>query len=163
MVKSALDKPASSFFSRYRDATLFNKNLIISGAAGFFASAIVSQLYSQYDSNDFVNSLLALVSEYAVYIPLFALLFYLDNRQKYVDLTGKRNTKQIREDIKKLFAAFSLSEVIFAITRVLAQYQLLQADIKPYEASMIGSLVAWGVFFVSINIMAKLVKLFRKT
>lgn len=154
---------ATGFFGRYKDAILFNRNLIIAGAGGFFASAYVSQLYAQYDSNDFANSTLALAVEYGVYIPVFAALFYIDNRSKYVDpATGRRDSRRLRHDIKKLFAAFSVSEVIFSITRVLVQYALLQAGSQPYEASMASSLVAWGVFFVTVNLMAKLVKLFRR-
>ncbi len=158
-----MTRSSSSFFSKYRCAILFNKNLIISGAAGFFASAYVSQLYSSYDRNDVANSVVALVTEYGVYLPLFALLFYLDNRKKYIDpATGQKNHRQIRQDIKKLFAAFSVSEVVFAVARVSSQYSLLQSKIEPYEASMISSLIAWGIFFVSINAMARIVNLFRK-
>lgn len=153
---------ATGFFGRYRDAILFNRNLIIAGAGGFFASAYVSQLYSQYDSSDLGNSIVALATEYGVYIPVFAVLFYIDNRLKYIDpATGRRDSRRLWQDIKKLFAAFSVSEVIFSITRVLVQYALLQAGSQPYEASMASSLAAWGVFFVAINSMAKLVKLFK--
>jgi hypothetical protein len=153
----------AGFFSRYKDAILFNRNLIISGAGGFFASAYVSKLYDEAGSSDFANSAAALAVEYAVYIPAFATLFYVDNRKKYVDpVTGRRDSRQVLQDIKKLFAAFSVSEVIFSITRVTAQYGLLQAGSQPYEASMASSLLAWGVFFVAINSMARLVKLFRR-
>ncbi len=101
--------------------------------------------------------------EYGIYIPVFAALFYADNRSKYVNpATGRRDSRRIRQDIKKLVAAFSISEVIFSITRVLTQYGLLQTGSQPYEASMTSSLVAWGVFFVAINSMAKIVKLFRR-
>jgi hypothetical protein len=152
----------AGFFSRYRNAVLFNKNLIISGVGGFFASAYVSQLYSQYGSNDLANSAAALAVEYGVYIPAFAALFYAGNRSKYVDpATGRRDSHRLRQDIKKLFAAFSVSEVVFSITRILTQYGLLQAGSQPYEASMASSLVAWGAFFVAINSMAKIVRLFR--
>ena len=151
------------FFRRYRDAIMFNRNLIIAGAGGFFASAYVSQLYAEAGSSDFANSAAALAVEYAIYIPVFATLFYIDNRKKYVDpATGRRDSRRILQDIKKLFAAFSVSEVIFSITRIAAQYGLLQAGSQPYEASMASSLLAWGVFFVAINSMAKLVKLFRR-
>jgi hypothetical protein len=152
-----------SFFSKYKAVILFNKNLFISGAGGFFTSAYVSQLYSQFDKNEFANSVFALATEYAVYLPLFSILFYIDNRQKYVDpATGKKNSKQIRDDIKKLFAAFSVSEVIYSITRVTTQYGLLQQlNVEPYEASMVSSLTAWGLFVVTINVMAKLTRLFK--
>jgi Na+-driven multidrug efflux pump len=154
---------AAGFFRKYRDAVLFNRNLIIAGAGGFFASANVSQLYAQHDANDLANSAVAVAIEYAVYIPVFAALFYVDNRSKYVDpANDKRDSRRIWQDVKKLFAAFSVSEVIFAITRFAIQYALLQAGSQPYEASMMSSLVAWGVFFVAINSMAKLVRLFRR-
>ena len=152
------------FFSKYKDAILFNRNLIISGAGGFFASAYASQVYAHYVGDDFANSLVALAVEYGVYIPVFAALFYVDNRSKYVNpATGRRDSHRIRQDLKKLFAAFSVSEVIFSITRVLMQCGLLQTGTQPYEASMASSLVAWGTFFVAINSMAKLVRLFKHT
>jgi hypothetical protein len=152
----------AGFFSKYKAAILFNRNLLISGAGGFFTSAYASQVYARYDSNDFANSVVALAVEYGVYIPVFAGLFYIDNRSKYVDpATGKRDSHRLRQDLKKLFAAFSVSEIIFSITRVIMQYGLLQAGTQPYEASMVSSLVAWGTFFVAINSMAKLVRLFR--
>lgn len=152
----------AGFFSRYKEAVLFNRNLIIAGAGAFFASAYVSQLYAQYGSSDIANSTLALLVEYGIYIPVFAILYYLDNRSKYVDpATGRRDSRRAIQDIKKLFAAFSVSEVIYSITKVLMQYWLLQAGTQPYEASMASSLTAWGVFFISINSMAKLVRLFR--
>lgn len=152
----------NSFYHKYKTAILFNKNLIISGAAGFSASAYVSELYSKIDENDFANSAIALATEFAVYLPLFAILFYIDNRQKYVDpTTGKKNDKQIKSDIRKLFASFSISEIVFSIVRFGSQYGLLRLNIKPYEASMISSITAWGIFFLSINIMARVTRLHR--
>lgn len=162
MPRETLVTRATGFFSRYRDAILFNRNLIISGAGAFFASASMSQLYAQYDSNDLANSAVALAMEYGVYIPAFATLFYVDNRSKYVNpTTGRRDSRRVMQDVRKLFAAFSISEVIYSVTKVLMQYVLLQAGGQPYEASMASSLIAWGVFFVTINSMAKLVRLFK--
>jgi len=158
-----LSAPDAGFFRRYRDAILFNRNLIISGAAGFLASAYTSHLYSLYSDSDLANSAVALGTEYAVYLPLFALLFYFQNRHRYIDpQTGKKNHWQIWQDVKKLLAAFSVSEVVFSIARVLSQYGFLQAGLEPYEASMISSVISWAVFFVSINLMARLVRLFQK-
>ena len=153
----------AGFFHRYRDAILFNKNLIVSGAAGLLASAYASHLYSLYNDSDLANSIIALATEYAVYLPLFALLFYVDNRRRYVDpQTGRKNHRQIRQDVKKLLAAFSVSEVVFSIARVVSQYGLLQSRLEPYEASMASSVIAWAIFFISINLMSRLVKLFQK-
>ena len=152
-----------SFFSKYKAVILFNKNLLISGIGGFFTSAYVSQIYSQFDENEVASSVFALATKYAVYLPIFSILFYVDNRQKYVDpVTRKKNSKQIRDDIRKLLAAFSVSEVIYSVTRVATQYGLLQQlNVEPYEASMVSSLASWIIFFVAINAMAKLTRLFK--
>ncbi len=150
------------FIKRYRQVILFNKNLLISGTGGFFASAYISQVHLEHYADKLTNSILALVMEYAVYIPLFTLLFYIDNRGRYTDpLTGKRNLNVIKDDAKRLFATFSIAEIIFSITRFASQYQLLQVGVEAYQASMIGSTIAWVVFFIAINLMAKLVRLFR--
>jgi len=152
-----------SFFNKYKDYVLFNKNLVISGTGAFFASAFVAQIYAFHDSNALANAIVALATEYGVYIPFFAFLFYRDNKHRYVDpLTGKRDSKKLRVDVKKLFVAFSISEIIFSITRTSAHYQFLQGGVEPYQASMIGSLIAWTMFFVSINAGIKLVRLFKK-
>jgi hypothetical protein len=81
-----------NFSTKYKNYILFNKNLIISGIMAFFAGAIFTQLYSEHDQNNFRNSFITLIIEYGVYIPLFAMLYYIDNKDKYLDnLTNKKN------------------------------------------------------------------------
>jgi hypothetical protein len=152
------------FYQHYRDYILLNKNILVSGVFAFFGGALFTQLYAQYDNNNLSNSIVTLSVEYAIYIPLFALLFYMDNRNRYVDpLTGRKDKKRIKSDIKKLIAAFSLSELIFSFSKIAIHYELLQISmVEPYQASMIGSLTAWAIFLVSINLSVKAVKLFRR-
>ena len=152
------------FYQHYRDYILLNKNILVSGVFAFFGGALFTQLYAQYDNNNLSNSIVTLSVEYVIYIPLFAALFYMDNRNRYVDpLTGKKDKKRIKSDIKKLIAAFSLSELIFSFSKIAIHYELLQTSIvEPYQASMIGSLTAWAIFLVSINLSVKAVKLFRR-
>ena len=151
------------FYQKYRNYILLNKNILLSGIFAFFGGAIFTQLYAQYDNNNLSNSIVTLSAEYAIYIPLFALLFYLDNKNRYIDpLTGKKLKDRIKCDIKKLVAAFSVSELIFSFSKIAIHYQLLQLYTEPYQASMIGSLIAWTIFLVSINLSIKAVKLFRR-
>lgn len=151
------------FYQKYRNYILLNKNILLSGIFAFFGGAIFTQLYAQYDNNNLINSIVTLSVEYAIYIPLFALLFYLDNKNRYDQLTGKKLKDRIRRDIKKLVAAFSVSELIFSFSKIAIHYQLLQLyTVEPYEASMIGSLIAWTIFLVSINLSIKAVKFFRR-
>jgi hypothetical protein len=151
------------FYQHYRDYILLNKNILVSGVFAFFGGALFTQLYANYDNNNLSNSIVTLSVEYTIYIPLFALLFFMDNRNRYVDpLTGKKDKKRIKNDIKKLIAAFSLSELIFSFSKIAIHYELLQTSIvEPFQASMIGSLTAWAIFLVSINLSVKAVKLFR--
>ncbi len=148
---------------KYSQAIKFNRNIIIAGVVAFFTGASVSQLYSGYDKNEFANSAVTLASEYSVYIPVFAFLFYMDNRQKYRDqATGKKNQALIKSDIKKLLATFSVSEVIFSVAKIASQSQLLKVEsLEVYMAAMLSSIIAWTVFLIAVNLMAKIVKLFK--
>src|ERR671939_1778923 len=119
----------NDLYQKYKNTILFNKNLILSGIAAFFVGAIFAQLYAEQGlaNNNFLNALSTLSVEYGVYIPLFAILFYLDNKNRYIDpITGHKNSAHIKSDVKKLFAAFSLSELIYSGCKIVAQYYLLQ-------------------------------------
>jgi hypothetical protein len=78
-------------------------------------------------------------------------------------LTGEKDYANIKNDIMKLFAIFSVSEIIYAVSKVSIHFQLMQISIEPYQASMIGSFTAWIIFLVFINLGAKLVKLFKSS
>ena len=149
------------FYGKYRDAIKFNRNIVIAGLGAFLTGALFSQLYAGYNENSLANSAATLAAEYAVYIPAFALLFYIDNRSKYVDAAGRKDSKRLKGDLKKLLASFSVSEVIFSAVKIGAQYQLLQSGTEAYAASMAASTLAWAVFFVAINLMARATRLFR--
>jgi hypothetical protein len=152
------------FYRKYKNYILFDKNIIIAGIAALIVGTFFTQFYSQQNKNNFLNSIVTLSVEYAVYIPLFALFFYFDNKRRYIDPTsGKKNYKNIKSDIIKLFAVFSLSEIIFAVSKVSIHFQLMQISFEPYQASMIGSFTAWFIFLVIINFGANVVKLFKNS
>jgi len=136
-------------YNKHRYYILLNKNIIISGVFAFFGGTLFTQSYAQYDSNNLANSVITLLIEYGIYIPLFALLFYRDNRVRYIDpLNGSRKYGVIKTDIKKLVAAFSISELMFSFAKIYIHYELLQMSIvEAYQASMIGSISAWLYFW----------------
>jgi len=151
-----------NFLQRYRNVILFNKSLILSGIVSFLVGALTTQIYALFDSNNLSNALITLLIGYCVYIPLFALLFYRDNKSRYLDpLTGKKNSKNLKEDIKKLLGTFSVSEIIFIVTKLYIHYSLLQSSVQPYQALTLAELTAWGFFLISINTGIKVVKLFK--
>jgi hypothetical protein len=152
------------FYNKYKSYILFNKNIIIAGTAALIVGIFFTQLYAQHSNNNFLNSIVTLFVEYGIYIPLFALFFYFDNKSRYVDpLTGEKNYAIIKNDIIKLFTIFSVSEIIYAVSKVSIHFQLMQISFEPYQASIIGSFTAWFIFLVFINLGAKLVKLFKNS
>ena len=149
------------FYNNYRNYILLNKNIIIAGTAALIVGVFFTELYSEYNKNNLLNSIVTLTVEYAVYIPIFAILYYLDNRRRYVDsLTGKKNYANIKSDLIKLFTIFSISEVIYSVAKVSIHFQLMQISFEPYQATMIASTTAWLIFLIVINFGAKAVKLF---
>jgi hypothetical protein len=151
------------FYDKYRNYVLLNRSIIIAGVAALIVGTLFSEFYSKYDRNNFFNSIVTLTVEYSVYIPIFVLFFYHDNKNKYIDpATGEKNNAVIRKDIIKLFTIFSISEVIYAVSKVSIHFQLMQISFEPYQASMIGSIGAWIIFLILINMGAKLVMLFKK-
>ena len=151
------------FYNKYRNYILLNRNIFIAGTAALIVGVFFTQLYSEYNKNNLLNSIVTLTVEYTVYIPIFAILYYLDNRVRYVDaLSGKKNYANIKSDLIKLFAIFSISEVIYSVAKVSIHFQLMQISFEPYQATMIASTTAWLIFLIIINLGAKFVKLFKK-
>jgi hypothetical protein len=92
------------------------------------------------------------------------MLFYLDNKNRYIDpITGHKDRALIKRDIKKLFSAFSISELIYSVCKISSQYYLLQRNVEPYQASMLSAILGWLVFLVCINTSIKAVNLFKKS
>jgi len=156
----------TALYNKYKDLILLNKNIIIAGTCAFISAAFITQFYyTQYNESHIANSIVALLSEYSVYIPIFGLLFYWDNRYRYINpLTGKKDFKIIKTDVKKLLTALSVSEIAYSLTKISITYQFLQLGVIPYQASMFGSLAASAVSIVLINLLViRVVKLFRTT
>jgi hypothetical protein len=116
------------------------------------------------ESKNLTNSILTLAVEYSIDTPIFAFLYYRNNRHLYVDsVTGKRDTSIIKSDIKKLFAVFSISDVMYILVRIAAQYQLLQqTDLVPFQASILSSVIAWMSFFILVNVTMHVFDRFKR-
>jgi hypothetical protein len=155
---------SKEFYNKYKNYILFNKNIIIAGTAALIVGTFFTEFFAQQTDNNFLNSIVTLTVEYAIYIPLFGLFFYLDNKSRYIDpLSGKKNYENIKNDIIKLFAIFSISEIIFGVSKVSIHFQLMQISFEPYQATVIASFTAWIIFLVIINLGAKIVKLFKNS
>src|SRR5207249_11658730 len=100
----------SQLYQQYKDLILFNKNLIVSGICSLVLTAIITQYYYyNTSSNNFEVSLVSLLVEYVIETPIFAILYYIDNKKIYINAqTGRADWYAIKTDLKKLVAVFSL-------------------------------------------------------
>jgi len=136
--------------------------MIISGAAGFFISAIAAEIYSKYTQDDFVNSIATVLTGFAVSSVVFGILFHIDNKYMYIDKsTGKIDFKNLKKVLKKLIVAGSVFEIVNNSTRFIILYQLFTVDVDPSNASMLSSLAASGLSYLTINLMLRRSGLFQ--
>lgn len=153
---------------KHKDILVLNRDLLISGTVAFFVSAMATQLYAEHtnnnsNTNDVAVSIVSISSGYFVSIPLFTILFYFGNRDKYEDSSPVKNTNHriMSLMIRKILAIRSVSELVYLITRFVVIYNiLLLTTIEPYIASMISSLSASALSYIVVNLSARNLKLF---
>ena len=78
---------------RLKDYLSFNRNILIGFAGAFLTSAGTSQAISRFTS-PLVNSLISLVAELSVFLIIFGILFYFDNKDKFVDKQGREENRR---------------------------------------------------------------------
>jgi hypothetical protein len=97
--------------SRLKDYLLFNRNILIGFAGAFLTGAGISQAIAGLTS-PFVNSLISIVAETGVFFVIFGILFYFDNKDKFVDEQGKkREFARVKWVLLKLASTLSIAEI----------------------------------------------------
>ena len=97
--------------NRLKDYLLFNRNILIGFAGAFVTSAGTSQVISKITS-PIVNSLISIAVETSIFLAIFGFLFYLDNKDKFVDEQGKRKESgKVKWVILKLVSTLSIAEI----------------------------------------------------
>lgn len=130
--------------------------MILSGAAGFFISAVAAEVYSKYAESDLVNTIAIILTGYAASTVVFGILFHLDNKHLYTDKnTGKINFSILKQILKKMVVAGFLFDIVNNFSRFIILYQLLTINVNHAEASMMSSLVASGLSYVAMNLALK--------
>ena len=152
------------FRKKYRDILLFNRNLLISGTVGFFVSIIVTQIIVELDINSaFDISIITILIGYCVSKPLFIYLFHRDNKRKYRHPeTRTIDSRILNRIIKHLIIAYLVFDIVYIISRFLIMYGLLlEVRTGALEASIISSLCASSLSYLSTNVTIKLSRMFK--
>ena len=111
-----LQRSFKQFYSRYRGLILFNKNIIVAAIAAIITDALVVQYAAQNITNNVLVSIFSIIIDTGVYLSVFAGLFYIDNRKKYIDVvTGMRDSNRFRQDAKKIVTALGVSSSLFLL------------------------------------------------
>jgi hypothetical protein len=69
---------------------------------------------------------------------------------------GKKDQRLIRNDIKRLFTAYSISDAVYFVAQIFLEIYLLQnSSLEAYQAAVYSSIMAWAIYFVIMNIVIK--------
>jgi hypothetical protein len=97
--------------SQLKDYLLFNRNILIGFAGAFLTGAGISQAIAR-STSPLANSLISIVAETSVFFAIFGVLFYFDNKDKFVDEQGKkREFGKVKWVLIKLASTLSVSEI----------------------------------------------------
>lgn len=82
------------FYLKYKKLIIFNRNLLIAAILSLISSTLVTHFYAQIShvgaTSSIENSTLSSITDVSVYFTTFGILYYYDNRTKYIDpLTGR--------------------------------------------------------------------------
>lgn len=153
----------SKNYQKYYNIISLNKNLLISGSAGFLFSIIIAHFVAEYFISYVLNSAITVISGFFTYKIIFAILFHIDNKRKYTKrLTGEINFPAFRRILIKMLFASSIFDIVNNVTRFLLIIQLLKLEYSAVEAATISSLIASILSYAVINLVVKHINLFAK-
>jgi hypothetical protein len=148
--------------SRVKAYLLSNRNIIIGFADAFLVGAISSQAIAKFTS-PLVNSLISIVAELGVFLTIFGVLFYIDNKDKFIDEKGSRiESGKVKWVLLKLASTLSVAEIEYNTVKPAIHYWLLNLDYQPFIASTIASFIAIIGHIAVADSMAYLTHLFKK-
>ncbi|KAA2283549.1 hypothetical protein [Candidatus Nitrosocosmicus sp. SS] len=166
-MKPITQKTVNGFFiktyEKYHNTISLNKNLLISGSAGFLSSIIIAHFVAEFSTSHVLNSAITVITGFLTYKVIFAILFHIDNKRDYTKrLTGKINFIALRRILIKMIFASTLFDTVNNLTRFLLIIQLLKLEYSAIEAATLSSLVASVLSYAIINLIVKYIHLFTK-
>jgi len=148
-------------YLKYYSTFSLNKNLLISGILGFLVSLVVAHVSAEYSTNFVLNSALTVIGGFLTYKIIFAILFHIDNKQRYTKkLSGKIHFQKFKKILIKMLFASSVFDIVNNITRFILMIQLLELEFSPIESTTISSIIASGLSYVVINIIVRYIHVF---
>src|SRR5579885_1538664 len=144
---------------QYKEYLRLNKNILLGFLASIAVSAVVAQMFS--NQQNYVNATITLGVDYVVYFSTFGILFYFDNKKKYLLDTGKLDKVGLRRDLVKIISSLGIGEVVYTICRWSLQYYLLTNSYQAYVASLTSQSISTVIYMATVNLSVKLMRLYK--
>ena len=153
----------NKFYSKYRDIIHFNKNFLIASIiTALLDVVIVTYASITYAGNNLLISIISLTADFAIFNLIFIILFYLENKQRYLKSDGTKDKQQLRQDSIKLVTTLGLSEIVYLFTKFVSTYLFFEfTQINSSEISIITTVIGWILYATTANIMIKKTKFFK--
>ena len=148
-------------YLKYYNTFSLNKNLLVSGIIGFLVSIVVAHISAEYSVDFVLNSALTVIAGYLTYKTVFAILFHIDNKQKYTRrLTGKLNFQKFKQILIKMLFASSVFDIVNNMTSFILMVKLLELEYSPVESTTISSIIASVMSYGVINFIIRYIHVF---
>lgn len=144
---------------RYVEYLKLNKNLFLSIVVAVIVSAITAQLLAGQE--DYLNSSYTLLADLIVFYSTFGVLFYFDNRKKYLTESGKVDSPRLRRDLIKIVSSVGSGEIVYIGIRWYLQYYFLGINYEPYMASIVTHITSAIIYLIIVNLGVNLTKLYK--
>ena len=152
----------TKFYVRYTSTISLNKNLLLSGSAGFIVSLIVAYVSTKYSYGDFATSTLTVITGFISSKVIFVILFHLDNKKKYTKrFTGKLNFDILKQIVTKMIFADAIFDIVNNVSRFFILLELLRIEYPPVQAATIASIIASCFSYLAINLVVRRIHVFR--
>ena len=144
---------------QYKEYLKLNKNILLGFLASIVVSAIIAQMFSS--QQNYVNATITLGTDYLVYFSTFGMLFYFDNKKKYILDTGEVDRSSLRRDLIKVILSLGIGEIIYTICRWTLQYYLLTNSYEAYIASLTSQSISTVIYMITVNLSVKFTRLYK--
>ena len=144
---------------QYKEYLKLNKNILLGFLASIVVSAIIAQMFS--NQQNYVNATITLGTDYLVYFSTFGMLFYFDNKKKYILDTGEVDKSGLRRDLIKVILSLGIGEIIYTICRWTLQYYLLTNSYEAYIASLTSQSISTVIYMITVNLSVKFTRLYK--
>lgn len=133
-----------------------NRNFLICFVISAISSAFISELLSEYENH--LNTTITIVLGYMIYFGIFSVLFYMDNRKRYEQMS--RNL--IKKELVNIASSFGIGEIVYLAVRWPTFYYFLEIEIEPFVASLISEIISTAAYMLMVTIFLKKTKTFKQ-